>query len=365
VSLTGNGSETNGTIVSTYWTQVSGPSTAGFADPSQAYTQVSGLVEGVYVFELTIKDNSGKTATDQVQVTVNAAPVTPPVGPANQAPIADAGADITVEQSAAPVSLDGSASYDPDGTIVKYQWIQVAGMSGVTVTNAGSAKPAAYGMNPGSYTFRLTVTDDKGATGNDEVTVTVNAAPAVPVVPAAPVASAGAPVDTVKLPANQVSLDGSSSSGNIVSYQWVQVSGPSAAVVGDGSAASTTATKLIAGTYVFQLTVKDNNGVTATTLVKVVVLNDVTRTAAPVKNVELYPNPARDLLNVKYESAVQEKVSMTIYTSGGVRVLSADFEKGSGATSFQLNVSGLGKGVYGLKIVGGGGGKEMRMFVKQ
>ncbi|MBS1664283.1 MAG: T9SS type A sorting domain-containing protein [Bacteroidetes bacterium] len=364
VTLSGSGSETNGTIVSYAWTQVNGPSTAVFADASQAVTSASELLEGVYLFQLTIKDNSGVTAFDQVKVTVNAAPG----APVNQPPVADAGPDMTIEQTAAPVTLDGSASHDPDGTIVKYQWVQTAGLSGVTLTNAGSAKPAAYGMNPGSYVFQLTVTDDKGATGQDEVMVTVKAAtatpPGGPTAPAAPVASAGAPVDTVTLPANQVNLDGSSSTGDIVSYQWTQMSGPASAVMGNAGAANTAASGLVAGTYIFQLTVKDSNGATATTIVKVVVLND-TKRMAQVKSVELYPNPARDVLNIKYESEVQEQVSMTVYTIGGVRVLSASFSKSSGAASFQLKVASLGKGVYGLKIVGSGGGKEMRMFVKQ
>lgn len=54
---------------------------------------------------------------------------TPPV---NKAPVANAGADITVTGPAA-VSLDGSASKDSDGSIASYLWEQTAGPA-VTLT---------------------------------------------------------------------------------------------------------------------------------------------------------------------------------------------------------------------------------------
>jgi endoglucanase len=73
VSLTGSGSDADGTISSYAWTQVSGPNTATIATPSAATTNVSGLVQGNYVFRLTVTDNSGSTGTDDVTVTVQAA----------------------------------------------------------------------------------------------------------------------------------------------------------------------------------------------------------------------------------------------------------------------------------------------------
>ena len=46
----------------------------------------SNLLQGIYVFELTVTDNGGNTATDQVTITVNPAAV-------NQNPTANAGTD--------------------------------------------------------------------------------------------------------------------------------------------------------------------------------------------------------------------------------------------------------------------------------
>ena len=67
-------------------------------------------------------------------------------------------------------------------------------------------------------------------------------------------------------------MDGSSSvapSGNIVSYAWTQISGPSTATLGTPNAAQASASNLVAGTYIFQLTIKDNNNATATDLLTV------------------------------------------------------------------------------------------------
>jgi hypothetical protein len=88
-----------------------------------------------------------------------------------------------------------------------------------------------------------------------------------------PEADAG-PSQTITLPANSASLNGSQSSdpsGIIISYKWVQVSGPAAAEIVDDSAAITTVNALQEGQYVFALTIKDNNGITDAELVKVIV----------------------------------------------------------------------------------------------
>jgi len=89
----------------------------------------------------------------------------------NAAPIADAGPNQTLPD-AATVTLNGSASYDPDGDPITYQWVQESGM-GVTLsapTSAITTFAAAAGQN---YSFRLTVKDTLGAQGIARVSVTV------------------------------------------------------------------------------------------------------------------------------------------------------------------------------------------------
>jgi hypothetical protein len=80
-----------------------------------------------------------------------------------------------------------------------------------------------------------------------------------------PVANAG--IDqSITLPANSVSLNGSQSSDadGTITYLWSKFSGPAAGTITNGSSAIATASGLTEGTYVFRLTVTDNNSATAT-----------------------------------------------------------------------------------------------------
>ncbi|UCG71105.1 MAG: PKD domain-containing protein [Thermoplasmata archaeon] len=93
----------------------------------------------------------------------------------NQPPVADAGEDIIIEVNplipSAFFALNGSGSYDPDGTIVDYHWDFGDG------TN-GSGEIVFHGYSgPGNYTVVLTVTDDDGATDTDSILVIVLVAP--------------------------------------------------------------------------------------------------------------------------------------------------------------------------------------------
>ncbi|HXO74601.1 MAG TPA: PKD domain-containing protein, partial [Puia sp.] len=195
---------------------------------------------------------------------------TPPPPPANKPPVANAGSGQTITLPVSSVTLNGSASSDPDGTVASYSWKYVSGPS-VPASNTTTAKSIVVsGLIKGTYVFQLTVTDNSGATATSQVTVVVN--PAV-TVSLPPIAIAGAGV-TITLPLSSYQLDGSKSSapaGSIASYQWSYVSGPSSYNFVSPTSALTVVNKLIAGTYVFQLTVTDNKGVKASSQVTVVV----------------------------------------------------------------------------------------------
>jgi hypothetical protein len=90
--------------------------------------------------------------------------------PANQLPIADAGADRTVGlpagEATVPVILDGSQSHDPDGVISEYRWTG-------TPDPDDSARPQVN-LGAGQHTFSLVVVDNGGALSTfDTVTITV------------------------------------------------------------------------------------------------------------------------------------------------------------------------------------------------
>lgn len=62
--------------VTTTWSKVSG--SGNIASPSTLSTQIINLVQGISIFRITVRDTAGNTRTDDVQITVNSAPVTPP-----------------------------------------------------------------------------------------------------------------------------------------------------------------------------------------------------------------------------------------------------------------------------------------------
>ncbi|MFD1140947.1 T9SS type A sorting domain-containing protein [Larkinella insperata] len=93
----------------------------------------------------------------------------------NQAPIARAGADQALILPASSVTLNGSASSDPEGGALSYQWSQQSGPSPAHLPSPTAPTLTASGLVEGRYVFGLTVRDEQGATGYDELTVLVNA----------------------------------------------------------------------------------------------------------------------------------------------------------------------------------------------
>lgn len=266
-TITGSATDPDGTIASYLWTKQSGPAVT-ITNQSTTTVNLADLLEGVYVFRLTATDNEGETGFKEVTITV----VDPSV---NQAPVANSGGNKTLTLPTNTTVLSGSAS-DTDGTISTYAWIKVSGPS-ATLTNAGTATLTVSNLVQGTYVFRLTVTDDDGATGSNDATITVNAA----AVNQPPVANAGSAKNLV-LPTNSTSLAGSGSDpdGSISSYLWTKQSGP-AATLTNANTPTLQLTGLVVGSYVFRLTVTDNNSATAFADVSV---NVTASNQAPIAN---------------------------------------------------------------------------------
>ncbi|HEU4609149.1 MAG TPA: PKD domain-containing protein, partial [Chitinophagaceae bacterium] len=121
------------------WQVISGPSLVTISDPVSVKSQVNNLMQGIYSFELTVRDAGGLTDKDTIQITVNASP--------NKPPIARAGSDQqvlynlqTCSMDPSFISLDGTSSTDPDGSIVSYQWTLISlDNSSIIITNPNAA----------------------------------------------------------------------------------------------------------------------------------------------------------------------------------------------------------------------------------
>jgi hypothetical protein len=173
-------------------------------------------------------------------------------GSGNQPPIADAGADQSAKPGAT-VTLNGSRSHAPDGSIALYSWTYVgsvpAGIS-LSLSDPNSVTPQVYIPSAGSFTFQLVVTDNRGTTS----------LPAQVKVTTGPIADPG-PNQTVKA-GETVQLDGSASrdpEGLPLTFRWTLVSpAGSKAQLSSAAAVKPTFVADVRGLYTATLTT--NNG---------------------------------------------------------------------------------------------------------
>ena len=73
ITLSGSGTDADGKVTAFLWSTVSGPDSPNILISGAQSTQVTGLAEGNYVFQLMVTDNSGATGTDTVSVKINPA----------------------------------------------------------------------------------------------------------------------------------------------------------------------------------------------------------------------------------------------------------------------------------------------------
>ncbi|SDV04431.1 PKD repeat-containing protein [Microlunatus sagamiharensis] len=225
VAFDGSGSsDPDGTVVAYAWSFGDG---TGSADVSPSHTYAA---PGSYTVTLTVTDDKGATGSATTSVSV-----------ANAAPTAV----VTSSGDALTLAFKGSRSTDADGTVVGWAWDFGDG------TSSTDADPSHTYAAAGTYTVRLTVTDDAGATGTKTVSVTARAGNV------APTAAFTATTDDTT-----VALDGSGSAdtdGTVASYAWD---------LGDGSTDSGRTvqhTYAANGTYTVTLTVTDDRGASTST----------------------------------------------------------------------------------------------------
>lgn len=273
----------DGTIANYEWDFGDGsPTESGAAASTTSHDYTAA---GTYTAKLTVKDNKGKKGT-AVETIV--------VGDLNAAPVASFTATPTSGTAPLTVAVDASASTDPDGTIVDFDW-----NFGDGTTDSGATASHVY-ATAGSFVITLTVTDDGGAQNGATQTITVGANQA-------PTAVASGSNTTGKAPLT-VSFTGSDSvdaDGTIVSHSWSFGDG------GSSSDADTTHTYTAPGTYTATLTVTDNGGATDTATVSV----QVNANQAPVAVANSNVTAGQAPLTVNFSSAGSNDPDGTIVST--------------------------------------------------
>jgi len=163
-------SDPEGDALTYSWVQTSGRSItlsdATAINPTFDYDYPDPLpAEESFSFALTINDGNQSSEIDEVTITVIN----------NQAPTANAGADLGPINSGDVVTLNGGASTDPDDDVLTYAWTQVSGTS-VTLSDATAKSPTFTAPDVedlSTLVFELVVNDGRVDSLADQVSVSV------------------------------------------------------------------------------------------------------------------------------------------------------------------------------------------------
>lgn len=232
-----------------HWTLTSRPSGSGAVLSSRTLVQPRFIPDlgGEYVVSLVVDDgklNSANTAKVSIKATFG-----------NSNPVANPGLDQSVIVGAI-VTLDGSASSDPNGDPLTYTWTLTSKPTGssATLSSPATPRPALTADLPGKYIATLAVNDGKSNSASTSITITASLANAPPI------ANAG-PGQNVVL-GTSVTLDGGASTdvnGDALNYLWSLTSKPTGSIATISSSASQKTAFLpdVVGTYVASLVVND------------------------------------------------------------------------------------------------------------
>ena len=307
----------------------------------------------------------------------------PPLKPSgNKAPRADAGEDLLIQAAwHYTPTLNGSRSKDADGWIKSVVWSKSYGPP-CKIVSPNSLTTKLENLQPGKYFFRITVTDNDGATALDEMTLIVNAAPVVKITGPA----------SIVLPNNYAMFNSSPSTdrgGWITNWKWTQLSGP-AARTSSNTASLIRMYDLSQGNYAFRLTVTDNEGGVSSSdfrlqvkprgwsdnialaqnqLSLASIMDDsasaATGTFLPDGMLQIYPNPVTAAATLNLSSERTGRTTLAIHDISGRLIRTEYLDKDQEVQTKTLDVSGLKAGTYILSASVGAQVIATRQFIKQ
>ncbi len=245
VQMDGSGSfDPDGTI--TTWEWVCTTFNVAFSNPNSGRPSFIATQLGEHTITLRVRDNNlSWSPVDTVLVNIRDLGQDLP-------PIANAGTDIMVTLGDT-VTLDGSGSFDPDGSIVTWEWTSLSHPS-LVLSSPNSSSPSFVPDEASTYVISLRVRDTNGTwSAPDDVVVIVE----TPYFNDRPIADAGADLD-VKV-GDKATLDGRSSSdpnGQVTGYNWTCTS--HTVTLQEARTARPYFVPSAVGNYIFELRVMDD-----------------------------------------------------------------------------------------------------------
>jgi hypothetical protein len=344
VRVNGYGIDSAAPITAYSWTTLSGTG-ATIVSPASSGTAITGLTQGSYIFQLTLTDSLGRTASDTLSVQVDDTTISPYF-------TASAGPNRVIYSPQNSIQVTGSG-VDSAATITSYAWTGIAGAASLIVSPS-SAVTTITGLTAGTYTFRLTLTDSRNRTATDTMTVQVNDTVINPYF----TANAG-PNRVIYMPQDSVMVNGSGvdSASTITSYAWSMVNGTGAVIVSPSSP-GTAIDNLTKGSYTVQLTLMDSLGRVATNTVTVVVNDTIgvttTTPTSPSDTAALlmvYPNPTTgDELTIVFGNNKLGDVNINLVNEQGDLLRTYQFQKQYQYFIQQLNAANVGKGIFFIQV---------------
>ena len=132
------------------------------------------LEEESETFKLNLKNPDSEEVLSQHEITILD-------DDSNQAPVVDAGPNIE-QNSGASFVISSAVVSDPEGDTLTYLWEQISGTS-VSIANSDTLELSVsipQNFAAGDIEFKLTVTDEKGASASDSLVVKVINQPELP-----------------------------------------------------------------------------------------------------------------------------------------------------------------------------------------
>lgn len=279
----------------------------------------------------------------------------------NQPPIAIAGNDTTIIIPSTQGVLNGAGSNDPNDVIVKYQWAFIAGPSSplLSIEKPNFPVTNVSGLEPGNYTFRLTVTDQFEIVRTDDVNLLVSGA-----VPLDMLYYKGKNVGQTNVLTwgthNEVNFDHfeilRSKDGSDFFYIGKVTLGQNSSTGKDYSFSDAKAPK---GLNYYRLKQVDKDG--SFKLSPIVSINNNNKPFLVVA----YPNPVKEKLNLILEGSIYGNIKITINDMQGRLLDKQNITKDQFMWKGTMNVQHLGKGLYSIWIKTADDILQMSTFLKQ
>lgn len=342
--------DADGKLVRFVWRKVSGPAAGSIATAvsEDGNTKVTGLTTaGVYQFELKAIDDRADWSLDVVNVTVVSG-TTP-----NIPPVTEAGPNQTVLIPEA--DLNGGKSYDPDGTVVSYQWTKIDGPPVYKLDGSSTAVPKVSNLLIGDYKFELQATDNLGATTKDTVVIRSLA---------------------VVLPVKLKSFSATPSGwGTQLSWTTIDENGDEqfeieasenghqfSPIYSAGSAGKSQQQNYswmhTQGQNYYRLKIISQGKNIYSSIIS------IHRTAAKT-GLEFFPNPVQQTLWVKMSNQERGKISIRIQNLEGKLISETLWNKQQEQLSASVDTRSLHTGIYFVAISNNSGWREVKKIVKK